>query len=79
MKKILTQDDKNWRPQLGKEIQDYMIQSLQATNTGNLSNDWNITDMARYIMAHGIKAITKRPIPESIKSMFKRFDKDIDL
>lgn len=79
MKKILTSADKGWRPQLGVELQEYAIKSLQATNTKNLSPNWNVTDMARYFMAMGIEAATGKPIPDSIRAMFKRFDKDLDL
>lgn len=79
MKKILTPADKNWRPQLGAELHDYMLVLLQSTNTGNLSKNWSETDMARYCMAHGIQALTKKPIPAPVKEMFKRFDKDLDL
>ena len=79
MKKILTEQDENWRPQLGAELRDYTIKSLRATNTGNLSPEWSITDMARYFMAKGIEAVTNKPIPASIRAMFKRFDKDINI
>lgn len=79
MKKILKKEDKNFRPQLGNELRWYAIKSLEATNTGNLSHNWNVTDMARYFMAKGIEAVTKRPIPTEIVEMFKRFDKDLDL
>ena len=79
MKKMLTIRDKNWRPQLGDELREYLEKSLHATNTGNLSPDWNVTDMARYMLAAGIEAKTGRPIPASIRAMFKRFDKDLDL
>ena len=79
MKKILTTEDKNFRPQLGAKLKRYAVQSLRATNTGNLSADWNTTDMARYFMAKGIEYVTGRPIPEDVLAMFKRFDKDMDL
>jgi len=79
MKKILTPADKGWRPQLGVELKEYAFKSLQSTNTGNLSPDWNVTDLARFFMAKGIEAATGKPIPASIRAMFKRFDKDFDL
>jgi hypothetical protein len=79
MKKILTKEDKKWRPLLGAELRDYARASLRAINTGNLSQNWNTTDMARYYMAKGIEAVTGKPIPASVRKMFKRFDKDLDL
>ena len=79
MKKILTPEDENWRPQLGSELRAYMKTLLRSTNTGNLSSNWNETDMARYCMAAGIKALTGKDIPASVREMFKRFDKDLDL
>jgi hypothetical protein len=79
MKRILTAKDKNWRPQLGAELQEYMQVLLNSTNMNNLSNNWSETDMARYCMAHGIRALTHKPIPNSVKNMFKRFDKDLDI
>lgn len=79
MKRIFTPADENWRPQLGAELKAYMLEALKSTNTENLSLDWNVTDMSRYIMAKGIEAVTKRPIPEQVKLMFKRFDKDLDI
>lgn len=79
MKAILTKQDKNWRPQLGKELRDYMNVLLDSTNNENISDNWNETDMARYCMAHGIASLTNKPIPQSVRSMFKRFDKDLDL
>jgi hypothetical protein len=79
MKKILTLEDKGWRPHLGIELKSYAEKSMRATNTNNLSSKWSITDMARFFMAKGIEASTGKPIPASILAMFKRFDKDLDL
>jgi len=79
MKNILTEEDKKWRPQLGTELREYLQVLLKSTNTDNLSQDWNETDMARYVMAKGIEAVTGEPIPGSVRQMFKRFDKDLDL
>ena len=79
MKKILTNEDRNTRPQIGYELIAYARQALLKTNTANLSRNWNTTDMVRYFMAKGIEAETGKPLPASIKGMFKRFDKDLDL
>ena len=80
MKKILTPADENWRPQLGYELKIYMVENmLPKVNRDNLSRPWSETDMARYVMAHGIAHLTGGKIPRSIKRMFKRFDKDLDV
>ena len=79
MKKILTDQDRIVRPQIGHELIVYARQALLKTNTANLSRNWNTTDMVRYFMAKGIEAVTGKPLPDSIRGMFKRFDKDLDL
>jgi len=78
MNKLLTKEDENWRPQLGSALKRYAEKSLKATNTNNLSHNWNITSMSRYFMAKGIEAATKRPIPAEVKDMLARFDLDLD-
>jgi hypothetical protein len=79
MRKKLTNEDENWRPQLGNALRRYAEKSLRATNNGNLSRDWNVTDMARYFMAKGIEAVTGRAIPADVKELLARFDLDFDV
>jgi hypothetical protein len=79
MRKKLTDEDQNWRPQLGSALKRYAKGALRATNTGNLSRDWNTTDMARYFMVKGIEAVTGRAIPADVKELLARFDLDFDV
>jgi hypothetical protein len=79
MKKILTDDDKNYRPQLGYQLKLYALEAMKKTNTGNLSPNWTQTDMARFFQAKGIQSVLGGELPANIKRMLKRFDKDFDL
>lgn len=50
------------RIQIGAPFASLLDELLKNTNTGNLSNDWNTTDMTRYALAQLWKK-TGKPLP----------------
>lgn len=65
------------RLQIGAPFVRALLKLLASTNNGNLSNNWNITDMTRYAISELYKR-TGEELPVDAKAMLKRFDADLD-
>ncbi len=76
MKKIHSNTKKRY--ELGSPFEVLLELALKSTNTGNLSCNWNQTDMARYLIVKGWESVGK-VAPAECKNLLKRFDKDFDL
>lgn len=74
-RKIHTEPCKRY--ELGKPVDDLVAEMLKSTNTGNLSSNWNHTDMVRYAIAELWKK-TGKPLPKGVKTLLKPFYKDLD-
>jgi hypothetical protein len=76
MKKIHTKQGK--RIQIGAPFEKRIANMLKATNTGNLSNNWNETDMVRYCIAQQVLRNGGALTAEE-KSILKPFYKDLEV
>lgn len=76
MKRIHNQEAKK-RFELGAPYERLLVDLLRSTNNGNLSPDWNQTDMARYCIAEFWKG-TGRELPADAAEMLKPFWTDLD-
>jgi hypothetical protein len=76
MKKI--HKDPSPRIQIGAPFQELIHELLKGTNTDNLSEDWNSTDMTRYALAELWKR-TGKPLPRECEALLPRFYADLDL
>ena len=65
------------RIQIGQAFAELTDELLENTNTGNLSNDWNRTDMVRYALAELYKR-TGKPLPKDCIGMLPRYYSDLD-
>jgi hypothetical protein len=75
MKRIHNQ--KSARIEIGKPFEEVLHELLKSTNTNNLSNNWNITDMTRYAVAELWKR-TGKPLPLDAAKLLKKYYTDLD-
>ena len=66
------------RIEIGNPFAELLDNLLGSTNTNNLSNDWNRTDMTRYAIAELYKR-TGKQLPKECVSLLPRFYSDLDV
>jgi hypothetical protein len=66
------------RIEIGDPFAKLLDELLVPANTGNLSDDWNRTDLTRYAIAELYKR-TGRPLPKNCLSLLPRFYMDLDV
>lgn len=76
MKKIHSNTKKRY--ELGSPFEELLELALKSTNTGNLSNNWNQTDMARFLIVKGWESVGK-VTPVECKNLLKKFYSDFNL